>query len=161
MQDIAHLSTLRNPTQCEESAELGVNSEGVNSDVEMGNPEIPFKFSNNQSPSPPDVQLPQWHTVKIEEVEDEDDPQKPPQYWRSYPGLVVEVLGVGKTPFEKLQEEQAALGEDKWALFASQEEWDLSQWLMKNVGQNSIDEYLKLPIVSTRYAVMNSVEIID
>ncbi|KAF8219621.1 hypothetical protein L208DRAFT_1338875, partial [Tricholoma matsutake] len=43
-------------------------------------------------------------------------------------------------------EEQAALGENMWAPFASQEEWDLSQWLMKNVGQNSIDEYLKLPI---------------
>ncbi|KAF8233248.1 hypothetical protein L208DRAFT_1267596, partial [Tricholoma matsutake] len=53
-------------------------------------------------------------------------------------------------------EEQAALGENTWAPFASQEEWDLSQWLMKNVGQNSIDEYLKLPIVSTQYAAINS-----
>ncbi|KAF8232974.1 hypothetical protein L208DRAFT_1269244, partial [Tricholoma matsutake] len=36
-------------------------------------------------------------------------------------------------------EEQAALGENVWAPFASQEEWDLSQWLMRNVGQNSIN----------------------
>ena len=104
------------------------------------------------------MQLPQQHTVKIEEVEDEDDPHKSPQYCRSYPGLVAQTLGIRKTPFEKLQEAQAALGESEWALFASQEEWDLAQWLMKSVRQNSIDEFLKLPIVSS---YKKSLELID
>ncbi|KAF8228358.1 hypothetical protein L208DRAFT_1291921, partial [Tricholoma matsutake] len=45
-----------------------------------------------------------------------------------------------------LWEEQSALGKNKWAPFASQEECDLAEWLMKSVGQNSIDEFLKLPI---------------
>lgn len=105
------------------------------------------------------MQLPQQHTVEIEEFEDEDDPHKPPQYRRSYLGLVVQTLGIGKTPFEKLQEAQAALGESEWAPFASQEEWDLAQWLMKGVGQNSIDEFLKLPILSSYKKSLESIDI--
>ena len=105
------------------------------------------------------MQLPQQHTVKIEEVEDEDDPRKPHQYHRSYPGIVAQTLGIRKTPFEKLQEAQAALGESKWAPFASQEEWDLAQWLMKTVSQNSIDEFLKLPNVSSYKKSLESIDI--
>ena len=33
--------------------------------------------------------------------------------------------------------------------FEDQAEWDLACWLIRNVGQKSIDEYLKLPIVSS------------
>ena len=33
-----------------------------------------------------------------------------------------------------------------WELFASKEEWDLTKWLVKNVGQKSTDEFLKLQI---------------
>ncbi|KAF8223722.1 hypothetical protein L208DRAFT_1315423, partial [Tricholoma matsutake] len=44
--------------------------------------------------------------------------------------------------------EQENQGEHTWAPFEDQAEWDLACWLIKNVGQKSIDEYLKLPIVS-------------
>jgi hypothetical protein len=122
----------------------------------MGSPQDlePFNFDDNvvKSSSTPDFHLPRHHTVQIEEVEDEDDPCKPPQYCRSYPGLVTQTLGVGKTPFEKLKEEQVALGKSKWASFASQEEWDLAQWLMRSIGQNLLDEFLNLPIVSLQCA---------
>jgi hypothetical protein len=47
------------------------------------------------------------------------------------------------------------LGENEWAPFTSQEEWDLAWWLMNNVGQNSIDEYLKLPIVKSVHSYEN------
>jgi hypothetical protein len=164
-QDLADLSTLRNPTWHEGqttldnqppiTVDLGVDGEGVNSDVEMGSPKDsePINFDDNvESSSVPDVHLPRHYTVEIEEVKDENDPCKPPRYRRSYPSLVAQTLGVGKTPFEKLKEEQVALGESEWAPFASQEEWDLAQWLMKNVGQNSLDEFLKLPIVSSQCA---------
>ncbi|KAL6305981.1 hypothetical protein BKA93DRAFT_816611 [Sparassis latifolia] len=36
----------------------------------------------------------------------------------------------------------------EYAPFEDQEEWELAEWLMKNLGQNRIDEYLALPIVS-------------
>ncbi|KAF8868528.1 hypothetical protein BD779DRAFT_1397671, partial [Infundibulicybe gibba] len=53
-----------------------------------------------------------------------------------------------KTKFELLLENQIRDGTDQWAPFASQEEWGLAVWLMKNVGQTSTDEFLKLPAVS-------------
>jgi hypothetical protein len=165
MQDLTDLSTLRNPTWHEGQTTLdnqppitidvGVDGEGVDSDVEMGGPKDlePIHFDDNlESSSVLDLHLPQHHTVEIKEVEDENDPCKPPRYHRSYPSLVTQTLGVGKTPFEKLKEEQVALGKREWAPFVSQEEWDLAQWLMKSIGQNSIDEFLKLPIISSQCA---------
>ena len=73
--------------------------------------------------------------------------------------VLSQTLGIKKTPFEKLQEAQAALGKSEWAPFASQEEWDLAQWLMKSVGQNSIDKFLKLPIVSSYKKSLKSIDI--
>lgn len=61
---------------------------------------------------------------------------------------MAEILGKGKTFFEKLQERQESVGSEKWAPFEDQEEWELAQWLLRSVGQKKIDEYLKLPIVS-------------
>ncbi|KIJ90638.1 hypothetical protein K443DRAFT_36586, partial [Laccaria amethystina LaAM-08-1] len=52
--------------------------------------------------------------------------------------------------FETLLEQQTADGKQPWEPFASKEEWQLVTWLMANVGQNSTDEYLKLPIVRER-----------
>ena len=37
---------------------------------------------------------------------------------------------------------------NEWTPFHSQKKWDLAKWLIKNVGQKSIDEFLQLPIVS-------------
>ena len=42
-----------------------------------------------------------------------------------------------------------------WAPFEDQAEWNLACWLIKNVGQKSIDEYLKLPIVSSNNLVFH------
>ncbi|KAH9913718.1 uncharacterized protein B0H18DRAFT_887808 [Fomitopsis serialis] len=35
---------------------------------------------------------------------------------------------------------------DEWAPFKDEEEWELFRWLIKHVGQNRIDEFLKLSI---------------
>ena len=53
-----------------------------------------------------------------------------------------------KTLYEIWLENQR--GEEKipWEPFASEQEWALAKWLMRNVGQKSADEFLKLPIVS-------------
>ncbi|KAF8868642.1 hypothetical protein BD779DRAFT_1614940 [Infundibulicybe gibba] len=52
--------------------------------------------------------------------------------------------------FEVLLENQIHDGMNQWAPFASQEEWGLAVWLMKNVGQTSTDEFLKLPAMRDR-----------
>jgi len=44
--------------------------------------------------------------------------------------------------------EQVRQGQHPWALFEDQDEWELVEWLMMNVGQNATDKYLKLLIVS-------------
>ena len=35
----------------------------------------------------------------------------------------------------------------KYAPFMDEEEWDLAAWMMKHLGQNQIDKFLKMPIV--------------
>jgi hypothetical protein len=65
-----------------------------------------------------------------------------------YPGDAGQGLRKSKTRFEKWLEIQEAEGKKPWDPFASKEEWALTGWLIKNVGQKSTDEYLKLQIVS-------------
>ncbi len=36
----------------------------------------------------------------------------------------------------------------EWGPFADEDEWQLAEWLLKNVGQMQADAFLKLPIVS-------------
>lgn len=81
----------------------------------------------------------------MEEVEDEDAPGR--RYVQSYPEGAAYILGQGKTMFETYREEQDGRKEQRWAPFQDKEEWELAQWLMKNVGQMKIDEFLKLDIV--------------
>ncbi|KAH9929840.1 uncharacterized protein B0H18DRAFT_844151, partial [Fomitopsis serialis] len=54
------------------------------------------------------------------------------------------------TLFEKWSEERRKLGVDEWAPFENEEEWELFSWLIKHVGQNDIDEFLKLSIIKNR-----------
>jgi hypothetical protein len=86
---------------------------------------------------------------ETDELEDVDDPRSQSRYRRGYPvGYAAKILGKGKTKFQSWQKEQNLHGQNEWAPFHNQKEWDLVQWLIKNVGQKSIDEYLKLPIAS-------------
>ncbi|KAG2031754.1 hypothetical protein BDR03DRAFT_840265, partial [Suillus americanus] len=48
--------------------------------------------------------------------------------------------------FERYRTYQEEEGEDPWSPFEDVEEWDLAQWLVKNLGQTRTDEFLKLPI---------------
>jgi hypothetical protein len=49
----------------------------------------------------------------------------------------------------RIQREQKENGTSKWGPFEDQEEWELAEWLSKNVGQKQTDAFLKLNIVST------------
>lgn len=59
-------------------------------------------------------------------------------------------IGQGLCSFEEIRDEQVLRGSDIWGPFASEDEWDLAKWLIKNVGQNQAEKFLKLNMVSTR-----------
>jgi hypothetical protein len=49
--------------------------------------------------------------------------------------------------FEKLWQEQKAEGSSRWGPFENQNEWELAEWLIKNIGQKQTDAFLNLNIV--------------
>lgn len=75
------------------------------------------------------------------------------QTWREEPPAHLEAgqpIGKGSCPFEAVRDRQAAegLGGDIWGPFANEDEWELAQWLIKNVGQNQAEKFLNLNVVS-------------
>ena len=68
-----------------------------------------------------------------------------------YPGRVAQGYGRAKTAFDDWRDKQMLTGASQWSPFEDEDEWELTQWLFKNVGQSAIDEYLKLPSVSFFY----------
>ena len=94
-------------------------------------------------PSPP-------RKPTVEEVEDEGETyptMKTDRFVESYPGHAGEGLRKSKTRYEIWFENQKREGKNSWDPFASEDEWALTMWLLKNVGQKSTDQFLKLPIV--------------
>ncbi|KDQ62841.1 hypothetical protein JAAARDRAFT_104347, partial [Jaapia argillacea MUCL 33604] len=61
------------------------------------------------------------------------------------------------TKFEKVHEQQEYLG-SPWGPFEDQEEWELAQWLVRNVGHNQTDKFLKLLIVNLFSPLLLSVQ---
>lgn len=49
--------------------------------------------------------------------------------------------------FESIWLNQKQEGICQWGPFDGEEEWELAEWLIKNVGQKQTDTFLKLPIV--------------
>ncbi|KAE9385288.1 hypothetical protein BT96DRAFT_960766 [Gymnopus androsaceus JB14] len=54
------------------------------------------------------------------------------------------------TPFQKIRDEQVLQGAEVLGPFQSNEEWELAKWLIKNVGHNQAESFLKLPIIQDR-----------
>ncbi|KIK10788.1 hypothetical protein PISMIDRAFT_80119, partial [Pisolithus microcarpus 441] len=52
-----------------------------------------------------------------------------------------------ETLFESMEALETAEKESMWAPFRSEGEWELARFLMKNIGQNKMDEFLKLNII--------------
>ena len=53
-----------------------------------------------------------------------------------------------KKVFESLEAAEIERGDSEWAPFHDEDEWELGQFMMKNLGQTKIDELLKLSSVS-------------
>lgn len=85
--------------------------------------------------------------ARVEEVADAEQPER---FAKVFPHPAAEVLGVGKTSFEEIREDQINMGLEgnPWAPFCDEEEWGLAEWLAKRVNQTATDEFLKLAIVS-------------
>jgi hypothetical protein len=119
-----------------------VNSPEPNSDENLPNPYPIHDFddANHQ------LQV----EANMEEPEEEDDVDQatPMRYIEPFPEPAGEALRQEKTRFHILEESQRLEGKSQWEPFASRAEWELAEWLMKNVGQKAMDEYLQLPIVS-------------
>ncbi|KAJ6559359.1 hypothetical protein DFH09DRAFT_921717 [Mycena vulgaris] len=58
--------------------------------------------------------------------------------------------GRSKTTFEHIRDDQILTGCEVLGPFADEEEWELAKWLIKNVGHNQTEAFLKLPIVTDR-----------
>ncbi|KAJ7845794.1 hypothetical protein B0H13DRAFT_1647159 [Mycena leptocephala] len=54
--------------------------------------------------------------------------------------------GRAKTMFEHIRDDQVLNGYEILGPFADEEEWELAKWLIKNVGHNQAEAFLKLPI---------------
>ena len=70
------------------------------------------------------------------------------RWTEAFPACVAEGHGRARTRFDDWRSQQILTGASQWSPFEDEDEWELTQWLFKNVGQSAIDEYLKLPSVS-------------
>jgi hypothetical protein len=107
-------------------------------------------------PSPP-----REASVQYDEVEGGGGNTNPAsgseRFFESYTGEASKGLRKTKTQYEDWFENQRNEEKIPWFPFASEQEWELTKWLIKNVGQKSTDEFLKLPIVRD-FSVLYSYE---
>lgn len=83
--------------------------------------------------------------------QDRQDFQRYAQVFEEH--ATAEVLGWAKTAFEKMEDFQNASGGGVYAPFKDREEWELAEWLIRNVNQRATEEFLKLSIVSMSQAL--------
>jgi len=127
-----------------------VDSDG---DSEMEDETLTYDYN----PPQPDIDYPQLpapapaerldRRARVEEVEDEEAGDQS-RWIEDFPRPAGVRGEAAQSYFEKVRAVQEERGEDPWAPFEDEEEWELAQWLLLNVGQNATDKFLKLPIVS-------------
>ncbi|KAH7903301.1 hypothetical protein BJ138DRAFT_1120524, partial [Hygrophoropsis aurantiaca] len=86
--------------------------------------------------------------VTVEEVQDVDAPGLgnlwvEPFPCEKKPGAS---KGMGRTSFQKIRDDQILRGHEILGPFKDDGEWELAKWLIKNVGHNQTEAFLKLPI---------------
>jgi hypothetical protein len=86
--------------------------------------------------------------VTVETIEDEDDIHYYHVEEFRAESQAGATFGSGPTTFDAIRDDQILQGAQVLGPFESEEEWQLAKWLIKNVGHNQMDSFLKLPIVS-------------
>jgi hypothetical protein len=107
-----------------------------------------------------EINIPQQHPPP-QHPPPQNDPHPHPQhateevndgrrYIEDYPEeyLAGATWGHCRPLFESLDEERKREGGNRWTPFEDEDEWQLAEWLIRNVGQKQTDSFLKLPIVS-------------
>ncbi|KAI0070312.1 hypothetical protein K474DRAFT_1743277 [Panus rudis PR-1116 ss-1] len=84
-------------------------------------------------------------TTQPETLQDANvtSPQLFTRYVEEYPRVEPETFGDGLTTFEHWRK-NGLDGDSRWAPFESEDEWDLVEWMGKNLGHNQIEDFLKL-----------------
>jgi hypothetical protein len=90
-------------------------------------------------------------SASVEDVDDDDDHRRfiepfPEEFQAGVP-----INGnLQKTEFEKMRDELEAGGysSESFGPFVDHDDWELAEWLTRNIGQTAIDEYLQLHVVS-------------
>ncbi|KAJ7429835.1 hypothetical protein B0H11DRAFT_1894852 [Mycena galericulata] len=87
-------------------------------------------------------------TVTVEHADDDEGDG----YEESFPSdrKAGATYGPSKTMFEHIRDDQILTGSEVLGPFADEEEWELAKWLIKNVGHNQTEAFLKLPIITDR-----------
>jgi hypothetical protein len=132
-------------------------------DFQMAEETLNDEEFNLHQPSPPpppphpprnEAQAhPQQATVEIPSNEEVNDGGR---YIENFPEefLAGATWGHGKPLFESLDEEQRQEGGSRWGPFEDEDEWQLAEWLIRNVGQKQTDRFLRLPIVSFSFCTL-------
>ncbi|KAJ7193265.1 hypothetical protein GGX14DRAFT_593074 [Mycena pura] len=81
----------------------------------------------------------------MEEIVDEEDCL----YFEDFPkeDQAGATFGKGPTTFQGIRDDQVLQGAEILGPFESDDEWELAKWLIKNVGHNQMEAFLKLPII--------------
>jgi hypothetical protein len=61
------------------------------------------------------------------------------------------VLGEDVPLFERIWREQQENQSSRWGPFEDKDEWELAQWLVRNVGHKQTNDFLNLKIVSSHH----------
>lgn len=101
------------------------------------------------APVPPvlDQDACQPQRAYVEDATDVDD--LPKHYFEHFPAAYYAgaTHGDNQTSFDDVHDHQVLQHGEVWGPFQSEEQWQLAKWLVKNVGHNQAEEFLRLPIV--------------
>jgi hypothetical protein len=91
---------------------------------------------------------PECLRATVEDAEDEDSDTSA-YYVEEFPANLGAgaVWGEEVPVFEKLWREQEENRSSRWGPFEDQDEWELAEWLIRNIGQKQTDTFLTLNIV--------------
>ena len=100
------------------------------------------------APQPLDEQQSHLYHPTIEDAPEDDDMSQD-RYIEEFlkEHLASAMWGTSKPLFKSLNEEQKRDGTSCWGPFEDEDEWELAEWLIQNMGQKQTDVFLKLPIV--------------
>ncbi|KAI6146741.1 hypothetical protein BKA82DRAFT_3980400 [Pisolithus tinctorius] len=85
--------------------------------------------------------------ASVEDVKDGSSLASDGRFIKQYTGFATRILGSCATMFEEMEKTEQKNNNNQWAPFQNKNDWDLAHFLMKNMGQTKINEFLKLSLV--------------